>query len=272
MRKKIGVIGFIAVIGLIGAIAQFNGKDILSHVTSFKDSTKEYAVNDSAASDIFSIPSDRTEAVAEEGQDDDIRAAGDLNDAIRVMNNGIPAFSDEDKHRTDAFENYSPLDEFGRTGQAYINACKETMPADGEERGEIGDIKPSGFVQAKYPEEVTGTDSPYLWNRCHCAAWCLSAENDNPQNLFTGTRYMNAYLMTTYEDKVADYIDRTGNHVLYRVTPIYTDNNLVCDGVQMEGWSVEDNGAGICYCIFIKNVEQGVTIDYATGKSILTQQ
>ena len=135
-----------------------------------------------------------------------------------------------------------------------------------EERGEIRDIKPSGWCQAKY-EGIVDSTPPYLYNRCHLIAYCLTAENANEQNLITGTHYMNVEGMLPFEEEVARYLDRNDNHVLYRVTPIFQGNNLVASGVLMEAYSIEDNGSGICFCVYCYNVQPGVTIDYRTGKN-----
>ena len=137
------------------------------------------------------------------------------------------------------------------------------MPGANETRGSISSIKPSGWIQAKY----NGISGGYLWNRCHLIGWQLSAENANRKNLITGTRYMNIEGMLPFENMVADYIKETNHHVAYRVTPIFEGNNLVCSGVQIEAYSVEDNGEGICFNVYCYNVQPGITIDYATGNS-----
>lgn len=147
---------------------------------------------------------------------------------------------------------------------AYANVSKNTMPT--EARGEIGQIRPSGWHTVKYAGVVDGN---YLYNRCHLIAYCLTAENANKKNLITGTRYMNNEGMLPYEEKTARYIDKTNNHVLYRVTPVFEGSNLVASGVLMEAYSVEDQGKGICFCTYCYNVQPGVAIDYATGDSHL---
>lgn len=181
------------------------------------------------------------------------------------INNNVPQFSEEDKTRS-SFEEYSPLDYLGRCGVAFMLASEETMPT--EERGDIGDVKPSGWHTVRYNGVVEGN---YLYNRCHLLGFQLSGENANEQNLITGTRYMNTEGMLSFENHIADYIDATGNHVLYRVTPIYTGENLVADGVQMEAYSIEDKGNGINFNVFCYNVQPGVVIDYATGESTLEE-
>ena len=182
-----------------------------------------------------------------------------------VLNDNIPSFSVEELTTT-AYEKYSNLDSLGRCGVALASCGKEIMPADGEKRGSISHIYPSGWVQAKYD----GISGGYLYNRCHLLGWQLSAENDNKKNLITGTRSFNVDGMLPFENMIADYIKETGNHVAYRVTPVYDGNNLVAKGVRMEAYSVEDRGDGICFHIFVYNVQEGITIDYATGNSSKT--
>lgn len=182
--------------------------------------------------------------------------------AYTVVNGNQPNFSASEL-TTVGYEKYANLDSLGRCGMALASCGKEIMPADGEERGSISSIKPTGWVQAKY----SGISGGYLWNRCHLLGWQLSAENANRQNLITGTRYMNIEGMLPFENMVADYIRETGNHVAYRVTPIFEGNNLVCSGVQMEAYSIEDEGDGICFNVYCYNVQPGITINYATGDS-----
>lgn len=146
---------------------------------------------------------------------------------------------------------------------AYANVGLDTMPT--EERGSIGQVKPSGWHTVKYD----CVDGKYLYNRCHLIGYQLTAENANTQNLITGTRYLNVQGMLPFENMVADYIKETSNHVLYRVTPVFDGNNLVASGVVMEAESVEDKGDGILFCVFCYNVQPGVSIDYATGDSQL---
>ena len=178
------------------------------------------------------------------------------------LNHNIPLFSDEQKQDLDSFEFDSSLDDFGRCGVTFANVCKELMPL--EERGEIGQIKPSGWHTVKYNEIIDGN---YLYNRCHLIAYQLAGENDNELNLITGTRYLNVCGMLPFENLVSEYINQTENHVLYRVTPIFEKDNLVASGVQMEAWSVEDEGKGICFHIYCYNVQPGIEIDYKTGDS-----
>ena len=175
-----------------------------------------------------------------------------------------PGFTKEDM-TLEAFEYYSELDYLGRCGAAYANICPELMPT--EERGDIGNVKPTGWVSAKYD----CVDGKYLYNRCHLIGFQLAGENANKKNLITGTRYLNVTGMLPFENDVADYVQRTDNHVLYRVTPVFVGRELVARGVQMEAYSVEDAGDGICFNIFAYNVQPGVAIDYATGESCLEE-
>ena len=179
-----------------------------------------------------------------------------------ILNNNKPEF-EEEKLNDKEFEKYSDLDSLGRCGVAFANICLDTMPSSNEERGNISNIKPSGWINKKY--EIV--DGGYLYNRCHLIGYQLSAENANEKNLITGTRYLNTEGMLPFENKIAEYVKESGNHVLYRVTPIYKGENLVASGVQMEGQSVEDNGKGICFNIYCYNVQPGITINYKTGES-----
>ena len=182
-----------------------------------------------------------------------------------AVNNNEPYFT-SDNLTTEAFENYSELDALGRCGVAYANVCLETMPT--EKRGSISEVKPTGWHSVKYDN----VDGKSLYNRCHLIGYQLTAENANQQNLITGTRYLNVDGMLPFENMVADYVKETDNHVLYRVTPIFTGDNLVADGGLMEGYSVEDEGDGICFCVYAYNVQPGITIDYATGDSWLSSE
>lgn len=184
--------------------------------------------------------------------------------AYVTINDNIPSFNSADL-TTKGYEKYSPLDNLNRCGVAIASCGKEIMPGANEERGSISSINPSGWNQAKY----SGISGGWLWNRCHLIGWQLSAENANRENLITGTRYMNINGMLPFENMVADYIKETGNHVAYRITPIYEGNNLVCSGVQMEAYSIEDNGDGIEFNVYCYNVQPGISINYADGSSSL---
>lgn len=185
------------------------------------------------------------------------------------INNNIPYFTEED-YTKEPFEKYSEWDNLGRSGVAFANICKEIMPNEGEERGEIGSVKDlSGWVQKRYDNLIK---DKYLYNRCHLIGWQLAGENANKNNLITGTRYLNTEGMLPFENLVAEYIKRkSNNHVLYRVTPIFNGNNKLANGVQMEAWSVEDNGKGVCFNVYCYNVQPGIVIDYATGESYAEQ-
>ena len=156
------------------------------------------------------------------------------------------------------------MDALNRCTVAYACVGIDTMPT--EKRGNIGSVKPTGWQVAKYDS----VDGKYLYNRCHLIGFQLTAENANERNLITGTRYMNVDGMLPFENLVADYVKETDHHVLYRVTPIFSGDNLVADGVQMEAWSVEDAGEGVCFNVFVYNVQPGIEIDYATGESWLS--
>lgn len=179
-----------------------------------------------------------------------------------VLNNNEPNFDEKDMI-TESFEIYNALDKLGRCTEAYANVSIYTMPD--EKRGSIGSIKPTGWHTVKY-DNIEGK---YLYNRCHLIGYQLTGENANEKNLITCTRYMNTKGMLEFENKVAEYVKKTENHVLYRVTPIYEGNNLLASGVQMEAYSVEDKGAGIKFNIFVYNVQDGIEIDYSTGESKL---
>lgn len=176
------------------------------------------------------------------------------------VNGNRPEFPKKEKTRK-SFEQYSELDSLGRCGVAYANIGRELMPAG--ERGSIRRISPTGWHSVKYDT----VDGKYLYNRCHLIGYQLTAENDNEKNLITGTRYMNVEGMLPFEDMVADYVRETDHHVLYRVTPVFRGKNLLAEGVQMEAYSVEDKGQGICFNVFVYNVQPGISIDYATGDS-----
>ena len=227
------IISLIILLILIG-ISTFLGKDIINE-------NKEVNSNISSYANISEIP--------------------EYNGKIYVeINNNKPYFKEEE-YVTESFEKYSNLDELGRCGVAYANISKETMPKEGEERESISSITPTGWEQEKY-------DGEYLYNRCHLIGYQLSNENANECNLITGTRYFNVEGMLPFENKVADYIkENENNHVLYRVTPVFENDNLLAKGVEIEAYSVEDNGEGICFNVFVYNIQPGINIDYKTGES-----
>lgn len=179
-----------------------------------------------------------------------------------IINNNVPYFLDSEL-TTNSYEFYSPLDNLGRCGVVYACVGKDIMP--NEERGSIGQVKPTGWQTVKYDI----VDGKYLYNRCHLIGFQLTGENANTQNLITGTRYMNVEGMLPFENMVADYIQETENHVMYRVTPIFKDNNLLASGVLIEAKSVEDNGEDILICVYCYNVQPGIDIDYTNGNNSL---
>ena len=229
------LIGLICILVLIG-ISSIFGVDILNNREneSFSNETIETNI------DISEIPEYQEKIYIE-------------------INNNKPYFKED--YTKESFEKYSDLDDLGRCGVAFANISKSIMPKEGEERESISNVKPTGWVQEKYNGE-------YLYNRCHLIGYQLSGENDNELNLITGTRYFNVEGMLPFENKVADYIeDNQENHVLYRVTPVFENDNLLAKGVEIEAYSIEDNGEGICFNVFIYNVEPEVNINYATGES-----
>ena len=181
-----------------------------------------------------------------------------------VLNNNQPEF-DISALKPESYEKYSSLDSLGRCGVTEACVGKDIMPTD--ERGDIGSVYPTGWENNKYDTELVS--GGYIYNRCHLIGWQLTGEDANKSNLITGTRYLNIEGMLPFENMVADYVKETGNHVMYRVTPIFVGNNLLASGVKMEAYSVEDNGDGICFNVFAYNVQPGITIKYATGENWL---
>ena len=186
-------------------------------------------------------------------------------EAYVVLEDNQPSFTQEDL-TTESFETYSPLDALGRCGVAYANVSLDTMPT--QDRESISQVKPSGWQTAEYDTDLV--DGGYLYNRCHLIGFQLTGENANEENLITGTRYLNVEGMLPFENMVADYVKETGNHVLYRVTPVFSGSELVARGVELEALSVEDNGEGVCFHVYCYNNQPGITIDYATGDSWLS--
>jgi len=185
-------------------------------------------------------------------------------EAYVAVNGNVPFFVEEE-YTTESYEYYTELDALGRCGMTMACIGVDIMPT--EERGSIGSVKPSGWQSVKYDI----VDGKYLYNRCHLIGYQLSGENANKRNLITGTRYLNIEGMLPFENLVADYVKETENHVLYRATPIFNGNDLVAEGVLMEGWSVEDQGEGVCFCVYAYNAQPGIVIDYATGESRLAE-
>ena len=182
--------------------------------------------------------------------------------AFVAINDNQPKFT-EKQLVTKSYESYAELDALGRCGVAMASVGKDIMPT--EERGSIGQVKPSGWHTVKYDI----VDGKYLYNRCHLIGFQLTGENANRQNLITGTRYLNIEGMLPFENMIADYVKETGNHVIYRVTPYFKGDDLVCEGVQLEGYSVEDKGEGVCFNVYAYNAQPGIEINYSNGESSL---
>ena len=230
-------------IGIIGYLNP-NIQEYLDNSINFKNDTAYTSSSNSIISfDLSTIPDYRNEQYV-------------------ILNNNEPDFEESD-FIAESFEKYSDLDSLGRCGVAFACLSIDTMPSEEDERASISNIEPSGWINKKYDS----VDGGYLYNWCHLIGYQLSNENANERNLITGTRYMNTEGMLPFENQVAEYIKETDNHVLYRVTPIYENNNLVASGVQIEAESVEDNGEGICFNVYCYNVQPGITIDYRTGES-----
>ena len=244
--------------GIDGSNPQGTGP---SQITSSTSSPDSFENNESSN---ISTPSDtndntnQTQSASKPVSLDSIPAYSGK--AYVYINNGNPGFSDSDL-KTKSYEYYSPRDRLGRCGVVHACIGRDIMPT--EDRGSIGMVKPTGWHTVKYD----CVDGKYLYNRCHLIGFQLTGENANEENLITGTRYMNVTGMLPFENMVADYVKETGNHVMYRVTPLFKGNNLLAQGVQMEAYSVEDDGDGICFNVFVYNVQPQITIDYATGES-----
>ena len=233
---------------------------------------------DSASCKGDTVPSQSDAPSASQGQQTESSAPAEITTASSFSLSDVPAYSGKAytsvngnvpyftaaELTTTSFETYSDLDTLGRCGVTYACIGQDLMPT--KERGSIGMVKPTGWHTVRYDDLV---DGKYLYNRCHLIGYQLTGENANTQNLITGTRYLNIEGMLPFENMVADYIQETNNHVLYRVTPIFEGNNLLANGVLIEGYSVEDKGAGVSYCVFAYNVQPGIEIDYATGESKL---
>ncbi len=220
---------------------------VLIAVVSYQYILPSYAYKDNSnnTSDVISIPSYD-------------------NEPYKEVNNNKPTFTDSEKELTEK-EEYSDLDSLGRVGIAFALVSKSTMPTT--KRGSIGMIKPAGWHTVKYDF----VDGKYLYNRCHLIAHQLTGQNANPKNLMTCTRSMNVDGMLPFENKVANYIKETNNHVLYKVTPVFDGDNLVANGAYMEAYSIEDKGK-LSFNVYVYNVQKGVTIDYKTGESKLEEE
>lgn len=219
--------------------------------------------------DLNNLENARVSLLAEIAADDTAIAAQNFisgkipiysGDYYTEINDNLPYFSKEE-YSSDSYEFYSDLDTLGRAGEAIACIGPDLMPT--EKRGEIGMIKPSGWVQNKYD----WVDGKYLYNRCHLIGYQLTGENANEKNLITGTRTFNVEGMLPFENEVASYIHETKNHVMYKVTPVYDGTNLLAEGVQMQAISIEDGGYGVCFNVFVYNVEPRVEIDYTDGNN-----
>ena len=235
-------LSFIPLVALISAFLYCDFKD---EITSFIDNNELFKEEKQISYNISSIPKYEEKPYV-------------------ILNENIPEFDDLSKS-TNSFEVYGELDKLGRCTEAHANIGIDLMPT--EERGSIGSVKPTGWHTVKYDI----VDGKYLYNRCHLIGFQLTGENANKNNLITCTRYMNTVGMLEFENKVAEYIRNTKNHVLYRVTPIFENDNLLASGVQMEALSIEDNGKGIKFNVFVYNVQPGIKIDYKTGESELIE-
>ena len=260
------------VIGGIGGLIEDNADDVINNLGGLVNDALSEENQNPITDSIKDLLNDMLPGLG----DTMLNGWGDLQNALdsgeldvdgyngkpyETVNGNVPYFTDEQKQVTEAFEIYSDKDSLGRCGVAFANICKELMPT--EDRESISSVKPSGWKNKEYDF----VDGRWVYNRCHIIGFQLAGENANDKNLITGTRYMNVEGMLPFENMIDDYVDETGNHVLYRVTPVYTGDNLVCDGVIMEAWSVEDEGDGICFNVFCYNVQPGVVIDYATGEN-----
>lgn len=270
-------------LSLMLALTGCSGLDIVDEVMT-EDSSSEYEDIYYDDDDAFTvdIPSvEENDGEEEEREEDNIPIDVEINDEPTdigsefnippysgepyvVINGNEPFFSGGERQSTEPFEDYSNFDNLGRCGVAYANICQELMPTDSRES--ISSVKPSGWNNKKYDF----VDGGYIYNRCHLIGFQLAGENANEYNLITGTRYMNVTGMLPFENMIADYVHETNNHVLYRVTPIYSGDNLVADGVLMEAYSVEDNGDGILFNVFCYNVQPGCEINYANGDNWLS--
>lgn len=237
--------------------------------SSPNDSNKDYINSSSTDSSVFNVTGEsdsNTGSASEETKKPSNTQQQEFpkynGSAYAKLNNNIPSFS-KSQITTKSFENYAELDYLRRCGVAYACIGLDIMPT--EERGSIGQVKPSGWHTVKYDI----VDGKYLYNRCHLIGFQLSGENANDKNLITGTRYLNVDGMLPFENMVANYIEETNNHVMYRVTPIFEGENLLCKGVKMEAYSVEDGGKGISFNVFCYNAQPYIKINYKTGESYL---
>ncbi len=241
---------------LVEEISEISGEDLYDEDLYPEEISGNRTEEVLPAEDEDDIPEDNDSAA-----EFDLSLVPEYSDSpYSVVNGNVPYFTEDDL-TTDSYEYYSPLDSLGRCGPAMASIGQDLMPT--ESRGSISEVKPTGWHSEMYDI----VDGGYLYNRCHLIAYELTGENANEKNLITGTRYFNVTGMLPFENMVADYIKETGNHVLYRVTPVFEGDNLVAAGVLMEAMSVEDEGEDILFNVFCYNVQPGITIDYATGES-----
>lgn len=246
---------------------QAEGSDSTTSENEDSASDAESGKNDSASDKAQPSQPERNadeNSLSAEAPDFSLSSIAEYTDKPYVAVNGNVPYFTESELTDQSYEYYSDLDALGRCGTACASIGQDLMPT--ESRGSIGMEKPTGWHTVRYDDLV---DGKYLYNRCHLIGFQLTGENANTKNLITGTRYLNIEGMLPFENMVADYVKENGNHVMYRVTPIFEGDNLLANGVLMEGYSVEDKGAGVSYCVFAYNVQPGIEIDYATGESKL---
>lgn len=262
MKRKIEKLILLILLVVVGThfvapdvLEQFNWQDVTTSVSQISELPQEILEQ------VKNEPDSETATNTSNSTEEQL-AAFDIptynSEPYVVINENQPFFTET---TVSCFEEYPELDDLGRCGAAYACVGIETMPT--EERESISQVKPSGWNNNPYDF----VDGGYVYNRCHLIGFQLTGENANEKNLVTGTRYMNVQGMLPFENEVADYVASTGNHVMYRVTPIFEGDNLVCSGVLMEAYSVEDSGAGVQFCVYCFNVQPGVSIDYRTGEN-----
>lgn len=262
MKRKIEKLILLILLVVVGThfvapdvLEQFNWQDVTTSVSQISELPQEILEQ------VKNEPDSETATNTSNSTEEQL-AAFDIptynSEPYVVINENQPFFTET---TVSCFEEYPELDDLGRCGAAYTCIGIETMPT--EERESISQVKPSGWNNNPYDF----VDGGYVYNRCHLIGFQLTGENANEKNLVTGTRYMNVQGMLPFENEVADYVASTGNHVMYRVTPIFEGDNLVCSGVLMEAYSVEDSGAGVQFCVYCFNVQPGVSIDYRTGEN-----
>lgn len=270
---SIAVAAFFAIVVTIGCITESNAPPIETQADSPSDSYVSEAIlpdstdvnsSETKPSDSYETSTNTVESTRPAAESSSTVTLSSIpaysGSPYVAVNNNIPYFTEQD-YTTSSYEYYSDLDSLGRCGVCVASIGKDLMPT--EERDSIGSVKPTGWHTVKYDN----VDGKYLYNRCHLIGYQLSGENANTRNLITGTRYLNIQGMLPFENMVADYVKETGNHVLYRATPIFDGSNLLASGVLLEGFSVEDKGDGICFNVFCYNVQPGISIDYASGNS-----